>query len=447
MGMIPGSIPEPVRYVAARLRAAGFPAYVVGGAVRDLALARPPRDWDIASTATGEQVAALFPRINPVGIRHDTVGVFHGEMWIEVTRFRDPGATLEGDLGLRDFTMNAMALDPETGRLIDPLGGTRDLAARVLRACGAAGSRIAEDPLRMLRAARFIAELTLEADPELSFSARQAAARAAEPAVERTREEWLKLIVGPEVRGAWRWLVEAGILAVLFPALSAARGVGQNRFHRWDVYEHTLETVARAVPDADVRLAAMFHDLGKPAVKRLRRGDYTFYNHERVSAEIAAADLDRYRFPQQQAARVVALVEHHMFHYDPGWSDAAVRRFVRRVSPELLDAQFALRRADSAAAGMGGEAETEANLAALRARVAAELKSRHALKIADLAVDGHAIGRLTGGTGPLVGVILRALLERVTDDPALNTRDRLLAEAEALVRLHTSNGRPGQDVG
>jgi tRNA nucleotidyltransferase (CCA-adding enzyme) len=437
-------IPEPVLFITRRLRAAGHPAYVVGGAVRDAVRGRAPRDWDVASTATGAQVAALFPRINPVGLRHDTVGVFHGEMWVEVTRFRDPGVTLAGDLALRDFTLNAMALDPDTGRLIDPLGGAADLAAGRLRACGDAALRLAEDPLRMLRAARFVAELALAVDPALSAAASQLAQRAAEPAAERIRDEWLKLIVGPGVRESWRWLGGAGVLPVLFPAVGAARGVTQNRYHKFDVYEHTLETVARAVPEADVRLAAMFHDLGKPATKRLKDGEATFYNHERVSAEIAAADLERYRFPQRQAERVAALVANHMFHYDPSWSDAAVRRFVRRVSPELLEGQFALRRADSAAAGLGGEAETEANLAALRARVDLELRSQHALKIADLAIDGHEVGRIAG-KGAIVGVILRALLERVTDDPALNTPDRLRAAAEALAAAHTPASPPGQD--
>lgn len=430
----PPAIPAPVLRVAGALARAGHAAYVVGGSVRDALLGRPPRDWDVATSASGEAVARLFPRVNPVGLRHNTVGVFEAPLWIEVTTFRDPGVTLAGDLALRDFTINAMALYPVTGRVIDPLGGRADLEAGRLRACGDAGARFAEDPLRALRAARFVAELGLAPEPALADAARQTLAAFAAVAPERVRDEWLKLIVGAHVREAFDWLAGTGLLAKMFPAAEAARGVAQNRYHRWDVYVHTVETVARAVPEADVRLAGFFHDLGKPRVRARRKGDYTFYNHERVSAEIAALDLERYRFGHLQAQRVVSLVANHMFHYDPSWSDAAVRRFVRRVSPELIDEQFKLRLADSSAAGLGGEDETRRNLALLHERIERELRANAALRIKDLAVDGHDVIGLLGKSGPLVGAVLRELLERVTDDPALNTRDRLLAEGERIAR-------------
>lgn len=434
----PPSIPEPVLRTAAALARAGYPAYLVGGSVRDALLGREPRDWDLATSAPGEAVARLFRRVNPVGLRHNTVGVFAEPLWIEVTTFRDPGVTLEGDLGLRDFTINAMALEPATGRLIDPLGGRADLAAGRLRACLDAAARFAEDPLRALRAARFVAELGLAPDPSLAAACKATLGAFEAVAPERVRDEWVKLLVGAHVREAFDWLAGTGLLAKIFPAAEAARGVVQNRYHRWDVFVHTVETVARAVPEPEVRLAGFFHDLGKPRVRARRKGDYTFYNHERVSAEIAALDLERFRFAHHQAQRIVALVQNHMFHYDPAWSDAAVRRFVRRVSPELLDAQFKLRLADSSAAGLGGEDETRQNLALLQARIARELKAHAALRITDLAVDGNDVIGLLGKSGPLVGAVLRELLERVTDDPALNTRDRLLAEGERIARKLTN---------
>jgi tRNA nucleotidyltransferase (CCA-adding enzyme) len=424
-------IPQPVIEVCQTLRARGRSAFVVGGSVRDMLLARPARDWDVATEASGEDVARWFPRINPVGLRHNTVGICHGGMWIEVTTFRDPAVSLDGDLGLRDFTCNAMALDPETGNLIDPLGGKQDLAARRLRACGSAHERFAEDPLRMVRAARFYADIGCIPDEEVTGAAFAGLATLAGVAPERIRDEWIKLLLGPEVAAALQWAAATGLLERLFPAADLSRGVTQNRWHRWDVFYHTIQTVSLAAPSAEVRLAAFFHDLGKPRTRRWKGGDWTFYNHERISAEIAAADLDRYRFGHDQAKRIVSLVQNHMFHYDPSWTDAAVRRFVRRVTPELLDDQFALRAADSAATGIADPQETAGELAALRRRIEAELAARHAFQIRDLAVDGHDMARLAGGQGAKVGILLRYLLEVVTDDPSANDRDTLLRAAEA----------------
>lgn len=427
-------VPSPIRDIVGRLRDLGHRAYLTGGAVRDMQLGRLPRDWDVATSASGELVARSFDKVNPVGIRHNTVGVFHQGMWVEVTTFRDPGLTLDGDLALRDFTVNAMALDLESGSVIDPLDGAADLSAGRLRGCGDAAERFREDPLRMLRAARFYAELSLV--PEVAITAATVAQKASvlRCAVERIREEWLKLIVGPSVREALLWLEQTGLLGILFPAITTSRGVEQNKWHRWDVFTHTIETVARAAPQAEVRMAALFHDLGKPATRRWKEGDWTFYSHERVSAEIASFDLERLRFGNEQRDRIVALVSHHMFHYAPEWSDAAVRRFLRRVSPELIDPLFELRRADSSAAGMGGEAETERNLHALRHRIEHELQANSALRIKDLAIDGNDVIALVGKSSSIIGVVLKAMLERVTDEPALNTRDRLLAEAEAFLK-------------
>lgn len=426
-------IPEPVLDVLRTLHRAGFLAYVVGGPVRDLLLNREPRDWDAASNADPQAILGLFSRVNPVGARHGTVGVFHKEMWIEITRFRDPGCTLPGDLALRDFTVNAMAIDSATGRLIDPLGGETDLKNLSLRACGSADERFQEDGLRVLRAGRFFSELGLLPDAALTAAARREHARLSLVAPERIRDEWLKLLLGKNVRGALQWCLDTEVSALLFPAMIAARGVEQNRYHRWDVYGHTVETVARAVPKADVRLAAWFHDLGKPATRRRKAGDWTFYGHEQVSAQIAAAELDRFKVGHELRERVVSLVSNHMFHYAPEWSDAAVRRFLQRVGPELLDPLFELRRADSSAAGLGGEAEVAANLAALQHRIAAERSRHNALQIADLAIDGHDVKRLAGHAGPVVGAVLRAMLDKVVDDPSINERERLLREAEAWI--------------
>jgi tRNA nucleotidyltransferase (CCA-adding enzyme) len=427
-------VPSQVHAVIRRIRGLGHSAYVTGGSVRDTQLNRAPRDWDVATSASGELIARSFPKVNPVGLRHNTVGVFYDGLWFEVTTYRDPDVSLAGDLALRDFTINAMALDVETGKVIDPLGGAADLTGGRLRACVNAEARFKEDPLRILRAARFMSELSLTPDESISAAAALLKESMLLPAVERVREEWLKLIVGPSVRDALLWLEQTGVMPVLFPAFSASRGVGQNRWHRWDVFQHTVETVARSAARPEVRLAAMFHDLGKPATKQWRGDDWTFYNHERISAEIASVDLDRLRFGHDQRDKVVSLVAHHMFHYEENWTDAAVRRFLRRVSPELIEPLFELRRADSSATGMGGEAETDRNLEAFRQRIEQELRAHSAFRIKDLAINGHDVIRLAGSGGTVVGMVLKAMLERVLDDPTLNQKEKLLTEAELFLK-------------
>lgn len=432
---MPGfAIPEPALVVVRTLRKHGYEVVFAGGCVRDLLLSRVPRDWDVATSASGAVVASLFRQINPVGLKHDTVGVFEQGLWVEVTRFRDPERTLRGDLGLRDFTINAIAFDPEMDRLIDPLAGQADLVAKRIRACGSAAARFQEDPLRMLRAARFIAELGFVPEEDVTMAARILFGRLRETAPERVRDETIKLLLGRFVREAMDWMAATGVLAVLYPDVAATQGVGQNRWHRWDVFRHTVETVARAESDLEVRLAGFFHDLGKPVTKRFIGGDWTFYNHERVSARIATSVLDQYHFAQRLRDRVVALVSHHMFHYQPKWSDAAVRRFIQRVGPELVDPLFKLYLADSDAAGTDKKEQAAHNVAELRRRIEAQLSARYALKVSDLDIDGYDVMRLTGGPGPLVGRVLRDLLDRVIEEPSLNQRDRLLREAENILQ-------------
>lgn len=428
------TVPQPVLSILRQLRAGGHEAWLAGGCVRDLLLGRAPRDWDVATSADGPSVASLFPRINPVGLRHNTVGVFEDGFWVEVTTFRDPGRSLEGDLGLRDFTVNAIAFNPLDDRLVDPLDGRSDLTSQCLRACGEASARFDEDPLRILRAARFIAELGFRPHEAVTDAGRVGCHSVRHCAPERIRDELLKLILGPEVRASFAWMQQTGLLEVILPHVAVTQGVTQNRFHRWDVYWHTVETVARAVADPEVRLAGLYHDLGKPATREWRKGDYTFYNHERISAEIADADLDHYRLSSQRRQRIVSLVNNHMFHYEPSWSDAAVRRFLRRVGPDLMEPLFELRRADSSASGMGGEEETNHNLCLLNDRIQRQQAAHAAVKVTDLDISGHDVIALTGQRGPAVGRILREMLERVTDDPALNRKDLLLREIERWTR-------------
>ena len=455
----PRRVPPAVTAVCRRLRDHGCAAYVVGGALRDLALGRPlPADWDVATAATPQRVLELFRRAIPTGLPHGTVTVVVDGRPIEVTTFRGDGAYADGrhpvavtfvervedDLSRRDFTVNAIAGDPLTGELIDPFGGREDLVGRRLRAVGDPDARFAEDGLRPLRAARFAATLEFDVEP----GTRAALARHLDVfrrvSRERVRDELVKLLAAPRPSVGLRLLEESGLLAEILPGLARAAGFAQNRWHEFDLFEHTLRAVD-AAPRGPVRLAALLHDLGKleTAAWSDDKGDRTFHGHEQRSAELAAAWLRATRFPSRDVEQVTALVAHHGVYYDDEWTDAAVRRWLRRIGPENLADQLALLEADLAAKGARPDVPGAVAAAGrLVARAAALLAARPALDENALALDGAAIMRLLGiGPGPRVGEVKRALLELVTDDPSRNTA----GELERVVRERWGAPEPGRD--
>jgi tRNA nucleotidyltransferase (CCA-adding enzyme) len=427
--------------VVRRLQEAGFEAYLVGGGVRDLLLGREPGDWDIATAARPEQVQALWPEAVPTGIRHGTVTLPRPEGHLEITTFRTEGpysdgrhpdwvsldADLPGDLSRRDFTVNAMAFDPEAGVLMDPEGGLDDLDARILRTVGDPDRRFAEDGLRPLRGVRLAAVLEFGIAPETLAAISRARDRVAGVARERIRDELWKLLKAPRPSVGFEILRETGLLGLILPELLEGVGVEQNRYHAYDVYEHTLRALDAAPADKPmVRLAALLHDVAKPRTRRTVDGEGTFYDHQNVGAAMSEAILDRLRFSRADRNLVTRLVREHMFHYTPEWSDAAVRRFLRRVGPETVEDLFALRRADDEAHGTGRDPGPA--LAELGGRIAAVRGRDEALAVGDLAVNGaDVMAVLECEAGPKVGRVLNDLLEQVLEDPGLNTRDRLLA--------------------
>ncbi len=451
------AVPAPVTRLVRRLREAGYDAWVVGGSVRDL-LAREagidpelvgdPEDWDVATSARPDEVKALFRRVRDTGVRHGTVTVLIDDLPIEVTTYRTEFGysdgrrpdrvefvrTLEEDLSRRDFTINAIALDPLTGELRDPHGGLADLAARRLRAVGDPAQRFAEDGLRPLRALRFAARLELELDPATEAALRPALPVFAKVAPERVRVEWWKAL---EARAPSRFLVplqEHGLLGVTAPELEAMVGCEQNRHHAYDVWEHTVRCVDLAPRRVLVRVAALLHDAGKPATRAWseEKQDWTFHGHERIGAEIAEQVLGRLRCSKAETRHVVRLVRHHLLGYRDDWSDAAVRRFLRRVGEDLLEDLFDLWRADTLAKGTD-PTEALARGERLRERVARELAERPPLTVRDLAIGGDDLRRELGlREGPLVGRLLERLLEDVLADPSLNEPETLLARARQL---------------
>lgn len=426
-----------------RIRHGGHQAFVVGGAVRDALLQRPPHDaFDVSTDLRPDQVASRFARSEPIGIAHGTVLLLLEDgIRIECTTFRREGRYTDArhpesveftadpveDLARRDLTINALAYDPESGNLLDPSGGVVDLEAGRLRAVGDPILRFTEDALRPVRVARLAAVLGMEVEPATRDALGCARDQAVRVAVERVRVELVRMMEAERPSIGFDLLREARLLELWMPELQRCVAVPQNRYHAYDVYEHLLHTCDSApVGKPLVRWAALLHDIGKPDTRVERHGEGTFYNHQFVGAEMADRLLERMRFPLDQRGWIVHMVREHMFDYRSGWSDAALRRWVRRVGEEAVADLFDLRIADSL--GNGLQAGFPIYLEEMRGRIERLLAERHALTVRDLAVDGADVMQALGiCPGSEVGATLEALLEEVLEAPERNQREHLLA--------------------
>jgi len=432
-------VPADVERVVGKLAAAGYEAYVVGGCVRDALRGVDPHDWDVTTNATPDAIQKVFRRalyLNHFG----TVVVREGDHEVEVTTYRieadyadhrHPTSvaftdSLHEDLSRRDFTMNAMAWRPATsdrlGELVDPFGGQRDLEAGVVRAVGEPRERFQEDALRMLRAVRFATLLDFTIDPRTEDAIRVSAPLAKTLSGERIQQEMVKILSAPRPSAAFRKMSDLGLLAVIFPELEIAKTIPQDKAVAQDVFEHSIATCDATPPDDLVlRLAGLLHDIGKPATF----ADGHFHQHEFVGEAKARELLRRWRFDKETIAQVTHLIRNHMFWYQTEWTGSAVRRFVRKVGLENIPALSALRRADNI--GSGARSPRMYALEALWERVQEEIRTASAFSLRDLAIDGTDVMQALGiPQGPEVGRILSELFELVTDDPTLNTRERLL---------------------
>ena len=453
---------------------AGFKAYLVGGAVRDMFMKLPAHDWDVATNATPQDVIKLFKFVVPTGIEHGTVTVHFKNQEIEVTTFRTEAgysdgrhpdsinyaATIEEDLARRDFTMNAIAASLEDGLVVDPYEGQKDIKKNLIRTVGLAHERFMEDGLRPVRAIRFAAKLGfgIENNTYSEIFKKEIQEKAASISIERFRDEFEKIMKAPRPSIGLKMLEETGLMKIFLPELLICRGCIQSdyrAFHEFDVLDHLYYACDGAPANKlNVRLAALFHDIGKPQAKKIIKekvldGDkndgstkeietITFYNHEAFSEKITRSLMTRLKFSNEMIDNVSHLVKEHMFHYEPSWTAAAVRRFIIRAKAECLEDLYDLRLADMF--GMHNEkieirySESVKLLLELKDRIEAELEKNNALTLKSLAVNGRDLMQIGIPAGKELGRILNELLDCVLEDPSMNEKEKLLETAKKISR-------------
>ena len=435
-------LPAPVGEVLARLAAAGFEAWCVGGCVRDTLLGKRPFDWDVATSARPEETRAVFAgeRLVEVGAAHGTIALVPPEGHpIEITTFRSDGEytdarhpdsvtfsrRLEDDLSRRDFTVNAMAYHPDQG-LVDLFHGREDLEQGLLRCVGDPARRFQEDALRILRCLRFASQLGFAIEEATGAALWEEKGRLQTLSHERVREELTKLLCGENAAPVLREY--AGILFTLLPELAPMKGCAQETpYHCFDVWEHTLHALEHAPADAALRWAALLHDTGKPARKTFSPdGVAHFYGHPPESGRVARRVLTRLRFSKREAEWIASLVDHHEDAMPMG--EKALKRLLGQHGEAFVFTLFQLQEADLSAKAPGVFQRRLPDLEGSRARARAILERGDCLTLGDLALSGEDLKALGIPPGPEMGSLLRRLLDAVQEGGVPN-------QAAALERL------------
>ena len=449
-------VPEEIAKVSGGLRNAGFESYLVGGCIRDLILGLEPKDWDITTNASPEQIQALFPD-SFYENEYGTVGVKTGSedlrrAIIEITPYRlesgysdkrrpdkvEFGTSLSEDLARRDFTINAIALDESKGHLIDPYDGLKDIKDKLVRAVGNASERFNEDALRMLRAVRFVAELGFGIDGNTAAAISGNSKHLRHVSRERVRDELVRILNSSQPMNALVLAQQLGILEYIVPDLIRGIGVDQNQAHSYDVFEHNLRTIQHAADKGfglDIRLAGLYHDIAKPETRRRseEKNDWTFHGHDVVGSRVTKKALEELRFSRETIEKVVKLVRWHMFFSDPEQITlSAVRRMITNVGKENIQDLLNLRICDRI--GTGRPKEQPFRFRKYKAMVDQAL--RDPISVAMLKTDGVRImEKFHVKAGPVIGYTLHALLEEVLDDANLNTEEYLDKRSGELLKM------------
>lgn len=444
-------IPKEVKSILNTLKDAGFEGYIVGGSVRDFLLGQEPKDWDITTNATPEEIQKIFPD-NFYENNFLTVTVKTGSKKIkeiEVTTYRLEAAysdkrhpdqvkfakTLKEDVSRRDFTINAMAMDLDKN-VIDLFDGQADLKNKIIRTVGNPDERFSEDALRMLRAVRFAATFNFTIEEKTTEAIKKNSLWIEAVSKERIRDELVKIVMSDFAFNGIELLRQLNLLKFILPELEENYGVGQNKHHIYDCYQHALkalEYTAKKKYGMHVRLAALFHDIGKPRVKSGDGLNSTFYNHEMVGAKMTSQILNRLKFSNKDIEKITKLVRAHMFYYNVDEvSESSVRRLVRNVGPENMEELLQVREADRIGSGV-----PKAEPYKLRhLKYIIDKVSKDPISVKMLKVNGQDIMAVLGiEPGPRIGQMLDALLGEVLDDPKKNTKKILTARILELGKL------------
>lgn len=462
MNIIFENIPKEVRAVALTLEAAGFEAFLVGGAVRDLVMGKIPVDYDIATNAHPDQIIALFPKTFYENV-YGTVGVVttlqeasqnetSEAQVVEVTPYRQESVYTDGrhpdtvsfsssihdDLMRRDFTINALAYRLQTNELLDEYRGLEDITQKVIRAVGNPQERFREDSLRLLRAVRFASVLDFGIESRTEEAIIQLAPTLERVSFERIRDEFFKIIMGDNPKYGIELLYRYKLLSIIMPELIEGIGVSQNQAHSYDVWEHNLRTLEHAAQKKwplHVRIAALLHDVSKPTTRRFsqEKNDYTFYGHEVVGAKTAKRILDRLKCSHELRDKVVNLVRWHMFFSDTEQITlSAVRRMIRNVGEESIWDLMNLRICDRV--GTGRPKEEPYRFRKYQSMIDEALRDPISPKM--LKIDGDRLMKiLSVPPSPILGKILKALMEEVLDEPSKNTEEYLETRAIELSKM------------
>lgn len=436
-------LPEKVKFIIDTIMEAGYEAYAVGGCIRDFILGRTPDDWDITTSAKPDQVKALFPRTIDTGIQHGTVTVMLDKEGFEVTTYRIDGeyedgrhpkevtftANLVEDLKRRDFTINAMAYNDKAG-LVDAFEGMRDIEKKVIRCVGDPMQRFTEDALRLMRAVRFSAQLGYEIEEKTLDAMRELSPNLVHISAERIQSELIKLVISPHPEKL-RIAYETGITKIILPEFDACMETEQNNPHHcYSVGEHTLRAMQEIRADKVLRLAMLFHDIGKPGTLTVdEEGVVHFHGHPALSEKMTRDILKRLKFDNDTIYMTTNLVRYHDYDVEPG--PKYVRRAIMKIGEDVFPLLFDVKLADIKAQSAYMRKEKVERLEAVRQVYEEIVAQKQCVSLKTLAVTGKDLMREMGmQPGPEIGLILKKLLDLVIEDPSLNEREILIKAAE-----------------
>lgn len=431
-------LPDKVKKIIETIESEGYEAYAVGGCVRDSILGRMPDDWDITTSAGPQQIKRLFPRTIDTGIQHGTVTVMIGREGFEVTTYRIDGeyedsrhpkevtftSNLTEDLKRRDFTINAMAYNDRDG-LVDVFGGIADMKNGLIRCVGDPGERFGEDALRMMRAVRFSAQLGYLIEERTGAAVKEMAENLRNISAERIQSELVKLLISPHPDHL-RICCDMGIMGIVLPEFDRCMETEQNNPHHcYTVGEHILHSLNGVKADKTLRLAMLFHDIGKPETKYTdEKGVDHFHGHARIGEEIAGRALKRLRFDNDTRNKVTRLVLYHDYPVEA--SEKSVRRAMHKIGEDIFPYLFDVKGADIEAQSEYCREEKRAALEAVRAVYEKIVESGQCVSLHSLAVTGKDLIDAGMEPGKKMGETLEWLLQIVLEDPEKNTKEKLL---------------------